>query len=57
MKIIAIEIEELKSVETNVGRLVRGRASDIWNRMNGRLDKFFFRKGWGYDEPPTCAAD
>ena len=41
MKIIAIEIEELKSVETNVGRLVRGRASDMWNRLNGMSDNFF----------------
>ena len=56
MKIIAIEIEELKSVETNVGRLVRGRASDMWYRLNESSDKFF-RMGWWYDESPTCAAD
>lgn len=45
MKIIAIEIEELKSVETNVGRLVRGRASDMLDCLNVRSDKFFFM-GW-----------
>lgn len=37
-------------------RLVRCRASDMWNCLNGRWINFF-RIWWGYDEPPTCAAD
>lgn len=34
----------------------RCRASDMWDCLSGRPDKFF-RIGWGYDEPSTCAVD
>ena len=30
-------------------------ASDMWNRLNGRLDNFFC-KGWEYYVSPICAA-
>ena len=44
MAILAFTMRQIRDVIAAVG----------WE--NASSDKFF-RMGWGYDEPPTCAAD